>query len=224
MLVYPHDAGFTAMFVNSLVFTALSHSVCLNHGSWSQGRVGSPIFGSSLLSSERNIHETSKRGNTRRCPTPNAHPLSLLSWRCLQWERPNALLEERERFIKDWRDCALSVFYWRLPAFLWASLLQQHWYVRQESGDTLRCIHFENSQSAPDPYSFSKYEQFNILENTHYIKRFDTTLTIVFYGDAASSWLTCPSLWKQLNRQRLQNPITSICTVYQWTHYSHFQS
>lgn len=138
------------------LYRSLSHSVCLNHGSWSQGRVGRSIFGSSLLSSERNIHETSKRGNTRRCPTPNAHPLSLLSWRCLQWERPNALLEERERFIKDWRDCALSVFYWRLPAFLWACLLQQHWYVRQESGDTLRCIHFENSQSAPDPYSFSK--------------------------------------------------------------------
>lgn len=138
------------------LYRSLSHSVCLNHGSWSQGRVGRSIFGSSLLSSERNIHETSKRGNTRRCPTPNAYPLSLLSWRCLQWERPNALLEERERFIKDWRDCALSVFYWRLPAFLWACLLQQHWYVRQESGDTLRCIHFENSQSAPDPYCFSK--------------------------------------------------------------------
>lgn len=53
----------------------------------------------------------------------------LLSWRRLQWERPHALLEEWERFIKDWRDCTLAVFYWRIPPFLRASLLQQHRYV-----------------------------------------------------------------------------------------------
>jgi len=81
-------------------------------------------------------------------------PPSLVSWRCLQWERPNALLEEREQFIKDWRDRALSVFYWRLPAFLWACLLQQHRYVRPESRGPLSCIQIGNSQRAPDSWSF----------------------------------------------------------------------
>ena len=74
---------------------------------------------------------------------------SLLCWRCLQWEWPHALLEERERFIKDWRDRALSVFYWRLPAFLWACLLQQHWYVRLEMWGPLSCPHFVDNHRAP---------------------------------------------------------------------------
>lgn len=75
-----------------------------------------------------------------RCPLLSYPHPSLLSWRCIQWERPNALLEERERFIKDWRDCALSVFYWRLPAFLWACLLQQYGYVRLEAGGALCAV------------------------------------------------------------------------------------
>lgn len=82
------------------------------------------------------------------------HPSSLtypspLSWRCLQWERPDALLEERERFIEDWRDRALTVFRWRLPAFFRACLLQQHWYVRLEPWGHLSCIRFGNNQRAP---------------------------------------------------------------------------
>lgn len=108
-------------------------------------------FRHSLFSSERNrhIHDSSKRGNMWKCPFPSLSPPSPLSWRCLQWERPNALLEERERFIKDWRDRALSVFYWRLPAFLWACLLQQYWYVRLGHRGSLGCSLFGSNQRVP---------------------------------------------------------------------------
>lgn len=92
-------------------------------------------FRCALSSPLRKASMTVGRQTTcERCPLLfYPHP-SLLSWRCIQWERPNALLEERERFIKDWWDCALSVFCWRLPAFLWACLLQQYRYVRLEAG------------------------------------------------------------------------------------------
>lgn len=93
-----------------------------------------------------------------RCPLLfYPHP-SLLSWRCIQWERPNALLEERERFIKDWWDCALSVFCWRLPAFLWACLLQQYRYVRLEAGGgRLSALYLAWEQ--PESSSFLTYHR-----------------------------------------------------------------
>lgn len=111
------------------IFSAFSLCYCHTFTSWSlileERQISS--LKQSLLPSEKNTHVSSERGKT--WISPPTLP-SLLSLRCLQWERPNALLEERERFIKDWWDSALSVFYWRLPAFLWACLLQQHWYVR----------------------------------------------------------------------------------------------
>lgn len=91
-----------------------------------------------------------KQATCERCPLFSHLPLSSpLSRRCVQWEWPNALLEERERFIKDWWDCALSVFYWRLPAFLWACLLQQYGYVRSEVGGSLCCTLLGNDRRAP---------------------------------------------------------------------------
>lgn len=100
------------------------------HGPPLQRRDGGAGFGYSVFSPLRSAaHVSSKRVCCLTPPHSLSHVLFLLSWRRLQWERPHALLEEWERFIKDWRDCTLAVFYWRIPPFLRASLLQQHRYV-----------------------------------------------------------------------------------------------
>lgn len=120
-----------------------------------RGEGGIPFL-CTLSSPLRRVSMTLQREATSKCVIfPPFPPASPLSWRCLQWERPNALLEERERFIKDWRDCALSVFYWRLPAFLWACLLQQYGYVRLEAWDPLCCTQLGNNQRAPHIANFA---------------------------------------------------------------------
>lgn len=121
-----------------------------------RGEGGIPFL-CTLSSPLRRMPMTLLREATSECVIlpPSPSRFSPLSWRCLQWERPNALLEERERFIKDWWDCALSVFYWRLPAFLWACLLQQYGYVRLEAWDPLSCTQLGNNRRAPHIVKFT---------------------------------------------------------------------
>lgn len=144
-------------FCISVQRLSLYLSVCMicwiKHGSWSQRGVRSPTSVRSLLQTEKKHPWLFKKRRHVKVSSPlypsSLTHSSLLSWRCLQWEWPDALLEERERFVKDWRDCALTVFRWRLPAFLWACLLQQHWYVRLEPWGPLSCTCFGNNQRAP---------------------------------------------------------------------------
>lgn len=118
-------------------------------GRWSQSRAEGHRFPRAFSSPLRRTATATCESLSSPPITPPPSTPTLLSPRCLQWERPHALLEERERFIKDWRDRALAVFYWRLPAFLWARLLQQHWYVSSQAWDPLRCAHFGKQPESP---------------------------------------------------------------------------